>query len=187
MTLIALLLKLLLLKAWKWTINSCCCCCLFSLSGGINWFEKTWISCTSLPVCQSAQDLRIFSNKRSLFWISENDWFSTSRIVLLLLECWHYLIETWCLIHLTYKEWTHDLLNSLFIHIYNNKALTHQIKVWKWIALMYLLSFWIRCFTSGETWAVRTSKEAPSLSGSSTRIVEPSPWGGSWLLQLLDT
>ena len=36
----------------------------------------------------------------------------------------------------------------------------------------------IRRFTSGKAWAVRTSEEAPSYCGSSSRIVEPSSWGG---------
>ena len=36
----------------------------------------------------------------------------------------------------------------------------------------------IRRFTSGKAWAVRTSEEAPSYCGSSSRIVEPSSSGG---------
>ena len=35
-----------------------------------------------------------------------------------------------------------------------------------------------RRFTSGKAWAVRTSEEAPSYCGSSSRIIEPSSWGG---------
>ena len=35
-----------------------------------------------------------------------------------------------------------------------------------------------RRFTSGKAWAVRTSEEASSYCGSSSRIIEPSSWGG---------
>lgn len=35
-----------------------------------------------------------------------------------------------------------------------------------------------RRLTSGKAWAVRTSEEAPSYCGSSSRIIESSSWGG---------